>query len=65
MQEHEKWVIAERDELSDKIEKLEQFVGGPIYCALAEADRTLLDVQLGAMAQLEFILNHRIKRFSK
>lgn len=65
MQPHQQRVISERDELSDKISKLETFIDSSnvIYASLCKEDQQLLKDQLVYMLKYLGILEKRILRF--
>ena len=64
MADHVERVIAERDMLEEKIEKLAWFmVGSPAFKAMDDLDQTLLRAQIGAMHTYSHILHARITRF--
>ena len=62
---HEKRVIIERNEISEKLEKLTYFLSSEIFKSLHGTDQNLLISQKGAMDQYLCILNFRIERFKK
>jgi len=64
MQPHQQRVIVERDELSEKLTKLNVFIGGQIYYSLADAERARLAKQAGIMKAYLDILNERIEVFT-
>lgn len=61
MEDFKKILIIERDELDDKITKLESFIGSPRFENLDERNRGLLIAQCGIMRQYSAILNMRIR----
>jgi hypothetical protein len=63
MQPHEERVIAEELELSAKLDRLEDFVHGPMFVPLPVEDRKLLIEQTAAMALYADVLKRRIARF--
>lgn len=65
MQPHQQRVISERDELSDKISKLDTFIdpSNVIYASLCKEDQYLLKDQLTYMCEYLGILEKRILRF--
>ena len=60
MEDFKKRLIVERDELDDKIAKLEAFIGSARFENLDERNRELLVSQCDAMRQYSTILNVRI-----
>ena len=63
MEAHEDRVIAERDMLEEKIEKLAWFmVGSPAFKAMDDLDQTLLRAQISAMHAYSHLLHARITR---
>jgi hypothetical protein len=64
MQPHEERVVNEQKELSEKIVKLNAFIGGPIFKTLHGAEQSLLERQLVAMQQYSGILQQRIEMFA-
>jgi hypothetical protein len=66
MQPHEERVVAEKQELDAKIEKLKTFCFGDnntTFRTLLPIDRELLESQYTAMQQYTVILARRIARF--
>lgn len=61
MEDFKKRLIVERDELDDKIAKLESFIESPRFGNLDERNRELLIAQCGIMRQYSAILNIRIR----
>jgi hypothetical protein len=64
MQPHQHRVVTEKDELADKLTKLNAFIGGTIYSGLPEEERIRLARQAVAMKDYLDILNERIAAFS-
>lgn len=64
MEEYQKRVITERDELQEKIAKLETFREGQVYDGLDYTDRKFLRIQLILMMAYCEVLNSRIGRFT-
>nr|DAJ92265.1 MAG TPA: hypothetical protein [Caudoviricetes sp.] len=60
MEDFKKRLIAEREELDDKLAKLEAFIRSPRFENLDERNRELLVSQRGAMRQYSDILAERI-----
>ena len=58
-------VIAERDELAVKVEKLHAFTGTETMRALDQAERVRLMRQFAAMKDYEQVLNERIAAFTE
>ena len=61
---HEQRVVQEAVELNARLDRLTEFVGGPVCAGLAEQDRRLLYRQHAAMTELAFVLAARIQRFT-
>lgn len=57
-------LIKERDELKEKIDKLEVFLKGEIYKTLEFAEQCDMKLQLDYMNRYLEILNRRLKRKS-
>ena len=53
MQPHQERVVAEKEELSDKLDKLETFEGGAVYSSLPPAEQSRLSRQLLIMKLYE------------
>lgn len=64
MQPHEQRVVQERDELIEKLGKLDRFQEGDVFAGLPYEDRKLLTIQRNAMATYAECLNARIGRFT-
>ena len=60
MEDFKKRLVVERDELDDKIAKLEAFIGSTRFENLDERNRKLLVAQCDVMRQYSTILNVRI-----
>ena len=56
-------VVAEREELAEKLEKLEAFENGEVFGTLPESERTDLISQICAMSSYKAVLDRRISRF--
>ncbi len=65
MQPHQQRVVDERAELGQKVSALARFISieNPVYMALPERDRDLLQDQLTVMLEYIDILDARIERF--
>jgi hypothetical protein len=63
MQPHQERVVAEKAELSDKLDKLETFEGGAVYASLPPAEQSRLTRQLLIMKLYEQVLAERISAF--
>lgn len=60
MEDFKKRLVAERDELDDKLAKFEAFIGSTRFENLDERNRKPLVAQCDAMRQYSTILNVRI-----
>ena len=60
MEDFKKRLVVERDELDDKLAKLEAFIGSTRFENLDERNGKLLVAQRDAMRQYSTILNVRI-----
>lgn len=60
MEDFKKRLVVERDELEDKLAKLEAFIGSTRFENLDERNRKLLVSQCDVMRQYSTILNVRI-----
>lgn len=63
MQPHEERVVTEKVELDLKIEKLDVFIHGTVYAALAEAERLRLMRQFYHMRDYSNVLGERMAAF--
>jgi len=63
MQPHQQRVVEEKNELSEKLDKLETFEGGQIYSNLPPAEQSRLARQLLIMKLYEQVLSERIAAF--
>lgn len=64
MLEHQKQVVAERDELNTRIEKLQEFISNnPTFKTLCNAEQNDLCGQIRSMTHYLRYLNSRIARF--
>ena len=63
MQAHQERVVAEKEELDGKIDRLDNFRASPTFGTLAEEDQNLLFKQLGIMRSYSEVLASRIDRF--
>ena len=63
MQPHQQRVVDEKAELSDKLDKLETFVGGAIYNSLPPDEQARLTRQKLIMELYEQVLSERISAF--
>ncbi|KVN31814.1 hypothetical protein WJ63_06680 [Burkholderia pyrrocinia] len=61
--DYQQRVIDEREQLAERLGRLERFVASPRFMELHRCDRFLLSAQLGAMKQYEQLLQERIWRF--
>ncbi len=60
---HQQRVVEERMELMNKITKLHEFFKTPVFAALDETDKDLLEIQSDCMMEYADILLNRINRF--
>jgi len=58
-------VIAEKEQLDDRCQKLRSFTGGAVYHSLDASERDRLERQLEAMGTYSDILGERIAAFPK
>ena len=65
MQPFQQRVVDEKRELDDKIHKLHAFVGGTIFAALPDDERSRMSIQLQHMAGYSDILGQRIAAFGR
>lgn len=63
LEDWQKRVVVERDELFEKYKKLRAFLEGSIGKAFDPGHYTLLHAQYGAMGAYLYILNERITQF--
>jgi hypothetical protein len=63
LQPHQQRVVEERAQLSDKVDKLETFVGSRTYTQLLPAEQARLQRQLHIMQLYEQVLSERISAF--
>lgn len=63
MQTYQHRVIEERDQLTDKFEKLAAFLAGPIFPTLNVKEQERLQKQFNIMDKYITILNERIDAF--
>lgn len=59
---HQQRLIGERAQLEDKLTKLHEFLKTPIFTALAEDDKVLLEKQVRVMEDYSAILAVRLER---
>lgn len=64
MPEYQQRVVNERDDLSDKLSKLAEFLGSDMFYTLSESEQGRLKRQHIAMSSYFFVLNERIEAFS-
>lgn len=63
LQPHESRVVVERDDLDDKVGKLDVFIHSDHFEKVGKRSQELLTVQLGAMREYLSILDQRIELF--
>jgi len=55
-------LITEKDELEDKLDKLNSFIANnSLFSKLSDYEKTLMVIQLNNMMQYSYILGERIK----
>jgi hypothetical protein len=64
MQPHQQRVVAEKDELVEKLTKLNAFIGGATYDGLPADEQIRLSRQADIMKHYVDILNERVAAFS-
>lgn len=64
LQPHQQRVVAELEQLADRVEKLEAFLATPFYAGLPEDEQQLLKMQADAMVLYMGILNTRTAKFA-
>lgn len=60
MEEHVKRLVVERDELSDKLKKLSEFMKSDTFKKLDEDDKMILKIQKDSMKTYKRALDFRI-----
>lgn len=60
---HQQRVLTERDELAERLRKLDEFLPGDLFAKLPLAEQARLRRQRTAMAALRDILDERIAAF--
>lgn len=60
---HQQRVVAELEQLADRVTKLEAFLHTPLYASLPQAERVLLKLQADTMVVYMGILNDRVSLF--
>jgi len=63
MQPHEERVVEEEKALSEKLNKLGEFIHGEVFAVLPEEDKSLLQEQDDHMRSYVNVLRRRIERF--
>ena len=63
LQPHQQRVVAECEQLADRVQKLEAFLATPLYAGLPERERQLLKMQADAMVVYLGIINTRVEDF--
>lgn len=61
---HQQRVIAEQEQLADRLKKLEAFLHTPLFAGLPEDERQLLKMQADAMVLYLGIINTRSAKFA-
>lgn len=65
MQEHQKRVVTEKEELDGKLTKLIGFFETPLFAGLDEAEQDRLKRQSAAMTDYSVVLGERINAFTE
>lgn len=65
MEAYQERVIAERDELAEKINNLSKFIDSQLFTSVDPNEQHRLMRQLYVMGQYLTVLNERIERFPK
>ena len=63
MQPHQQRVVEEKEQLTEKLDKLETFEGGAIFSSLPPTEQSRLTRQLLIMKLYEQVLSERIAAF--
>jgi hypothetical protein len=63
LQPHQERVVEEKKDLDTKIDKLKDFIEGPIHSTLPEEEKTRMATQLHHMKEYATVLGHRIAAF--
>ncbi len=63
MKPYQQRVIEERTALEEKIERLDQFIGGDVFAMLSDYEMSLLIIQMDLMKGLSSCLAARIEIF--
>jgi hypothetical protein len=63
MEPYQERVVAEKNDLDEKIRKLTAFVGGTLFASLSDQERSRLSIQLQHMNGYSEILGQRIAAF--
>jgi hypothetical protein len=63
MEPHQQRVLTEKDELAEKLTKLNAFIGGTIYMSLPSEEKIRLARQACIMKDYLDVLNDRIAAF--
>ena len=63
LQPHQQRVVAECEQLADRIAKLETFLATPLFAGLPEREQQLLKMQADAMVVYLGIINTRVEGF--
>lgn len=63
MQEFQKRVVIEKDELDQKRQKLAEFISGSVFDALPEEEKQRLQRQASIMFDYSTVLGERISAF--
>lgn len=64
MQPHQERVVAERDDLQGKIDRLRVFIGGDLFNTLNNGEQGRLQEQLAYMDSYVAVLQRRIDHFN-
>lgn len=64
MEQYQQRVVAERDELADRVKRLQAFIESPTFQTISYAEGFRLGKQYGYMQQYLDVLNERIAHFA-
>lgn len=64
MKPHEKRLVEELEQLKDRLQKLDQFIAGPIFQTLPKDEQSDLVIQSTLMHTLKEVLQRRVSRLN-